>query len=87
MACNCKKISENAGKYSDDGSGLEEVKYLGRIPIVLLRIILTILTVCLIIVILPFFLLWIIFRMVIGKDISINLRKLLKINEERKQQL
>lgn len=83
MGCNCKKTAENAGKYSDDGSGVEVIKGLGRIPIFLLRALLTILAVSLIIVILPFFLLWITFRMIIGKDVKINLRKLLKFNEER----
>lgn len=83
MGCNCKKTAENAGKYSDDGIGVEVVKGLGRIPIFLLRALLTILAVSLIIVILPFFLLWITFRMIIGKDVKINLRKLLRINEER----
>lgn len=81
MACNCKKTAEIAGKYSDDGNGLEIVKGFGKIPVFLLRTLLTILAVSLIIVILPFFLLWIVFRMIIGKDVKINLRKLLKLNE------
>ena len=81
MACNCKKTAETAGKYSDDGNGLETVKGFGKIPVFLLRTLLTILAVSLIIVILPFFLLWIAFRMIIGKDVKINLRKLLKSNE------
>lgn len=84
MGCNCKKTAENAGKYSDDGNGLEIVRGFGKIPVFLLRIILTILAVSLIIVILPFFLLWITFRMIMGKDVKINLRKLLRFNAERK---
>lgn len=84
MACNCKKTAENAGKYSDDGTALEVVKGLKRIPIFLLRVITTILAVSLIIVILPFFLLWIMFHMIIGKEVKINLRKVLMLNEKRK---
>lgn len=84
MGCNCKKTAANAGKYSDDGSGVEIVRGLKKIPVFLLRALLVILASGLIIVILPFFLLWIMFRMIIGKEIKVNLSKILKFNGERK---
>lgn len=84
MGCNCKKTAVNAGKYSDDGSGVEIVRGLKKIPVFLLRALLVILASGLIIVILPFFLLWIMFRMIIGKEIRVNLSKILKFNGERK---
>ena len=83
MACNCKKTAENAGKYSDDGQATELVKGLNKIPVLLLRTLLTILAVSLIIVILPFFLIFVTFRMILGKEVKINLRKLLNFNAER----
>ena len=84
MACNCKNTAEKAGNYSDEGqSGVEVVKGIKRIPLFILRLFVAILASGLIIIILPFFILYIILCMILGKEIKINLSKILSSNAKR----
>lgn len=85
MACNCKKTAEKAGKYSDNQEkGVEEINGSQRLVVILMRIILTILATGVIIVILPFMILYILICMIVGKEIRFNLGKILNFNAKRK---
>ena len=85
MACNCKQKAVEAGKYSDDWNVLERVNGMEKIFVFLARLLLTISSLGLIIVILPFFLVYVIVSMILGKGIKVNLAKILKFsNAERK---
>lgn len=85
MGCNCKKTSDASAKYSDDGK--TPLKRLSGISLVLAfvgKLFISILAFGLIIVILPFFLLYVFFCIITGKGIRINLNKLFRINAKRK---
>lgn len=76
MGCNCKNTSEKARKYSDDGKPvLKHLGWIGSVFVIITRVIITILTFGVIIIIIPFFLLYMAFCMVTGKGININLNR------------
>lgn len=85
MACKCKETALTAGKYSDNGeSGLNVVTGIQRIPAFFNRIFLTVFVFLLVIVIMPFLLLYVFVNTAIGRETNINLRKILKPNAKRK---
>lgn len=85
MGCNCKNISENAAKYSDDGNPvLKHLGWLGSILAFVVRLITSIFTLAVIIVILPLFLLYAAFCLITGKSVNINIKKILKSHGKRK---
>ena len=80
MACNCKKTAENAAKYSDDGKTVDISQGISKISVFILRLLTVVLAAGLIIVILPFFLAYVLFCMIIGREIRLDMTKMFKRN-------
>lgn len=82
MGCNCKEDTYNGvKKYSDDGKPvLEQLKGFRKIISIVLRVILGILVSIIVIVVLPFAIVYVIFSAAFGKGVTINIKKLFRLN-------
>lgn len=82
MGCKCKENGEKLGKYTEDGkSPLKQLKGLMKAVAVLLRVLLAIFVFLIVIVALPFVVLYVIIMVVFGKEVKINLRKLFRFKD------
>lgn len=82
MGCNCKEETySGAKKYSDDGGKvLEPMKGARKILSVILRVFIGIFLSIIVIVVLPFAIVYIVFSSVFGKGVTINIKKLFRLN-------
>ena len=81
MGCKCKEDSEKVGKYTDDGKpALEPLRGFRKVLSVILRVLLGILLFSLVIITLPFVVIYVIFMAIFGKTVKINLKKLFRLN-------
>lgn len=82
MGCNCKEETYNGiKKYSDDGKQvLEEFKGFRKVVLVVFRVILGILLSIIVIVALPFAIVYVVFFAMFGKGVTINIKKLFRLN-------
>lgn len=75
MGCKCKEKAAAAEKYSDDKHVIEKVKGVKKIMAVIGRIFIGILACGILIVSLPFLILYIVFNTFIGRPTQINLKR------------
>lgn len=75
MGCKCKEKAVAAEKYSDDKHVLEKIEGLKRIPMVIGRIVIGILVSGILIVSLPFLVLFVVFNTAMGRTTRINLKR------------
>ena len=82
MGCNCKEDTYNGvKKYSDDGKPvLEQIRGFRKVVLVALRVILGILLSIIVIVMLPFAIVYVVFSAAFGKSVTINIKKLFRLN-------
>lgn len=82
MGCNCKEETYNGvRKHSDDGNQvLEQMKGVRKLLSVVLRVIIGILLLAIVIVALPFVVVYVIISAAFGKGVTINLKKLFRLN-------
>ena len=85
MGCKCKeKTYRNVRKYSDEGGTvLQTKKGLKKMMSVFFRVVIGIFLIAIVIITLPFFIVYIMVRIVLGKDVKIDIKKLLRLNERK----
>ena len=77
MACNCKKKAAIASKYSDEGT-FEILSPISKFFTLFFRVIVVIISFAFLLCILPFFLLYLIYNLFMGKNTNIRLDKIFK---------
>lgn len=85
MGCKCKeKTYRNVKKYSDEGGTvLQAKKGVKKMMTIFLRLIIGIFLIAIVIIALPFFVVYIVVRIVLGKDVKIDIKKLFRLNERK----
>jgi len=85
MGCKCKeKTYRNVKKYSDEGGTvLQTKKGVKKMMSIFLRFIIGIFLIAIVIIALPFFVVYIVVRIVLGKDVKIDIKKLFRLNERK----
>lgn len=85
MGCKCKEKSySGVRKYSDDGNPvLQDKKGIRKIISVVFRLIIGIFLIAIVIVTLPFFIVYILGSAVFGKGVKIDIKKLFRLNERK----
>ena len=82
MGCKCKENSDKLTKYTIDGKpALEPLTGLRKLTAILLRILLGIFLFSIVIIALPFVILYIVIMVAFGKEVKINLKKLFRFKD------
>ncbi len=83
MGCNCKEDTYNGvRKHSDDGTPvLEQMKGVRKVMSVVLRVLFGILLSVIVIVALPFAVVYVVFAAAFGNGVTIKFKRLLRHNE------
>ena len=93
MGCKCKERYADVAKYSDDKEPFRNFNFLESILMFLGKLVMAIFIAALIIIILPLFLIYMIVCYLLGKDVIINLNKMMrymsrhKIKHNKKQEI
>ena len=81
MGCACKEKSDKVAKYTDDKKpALEPLKGVRKVFSVIMRVILGILLFSIVIIAIPFIIVYVVFVTVFGGTVKINLKKLFRLN-------
>ena len=82
MSCNCKEETySGVKKYSDDGAEVLVPKtFVGKVFSFIFRLVFGILLSVIVIIALPFAVLYTIFVAIFGKGVSVNIKKVFKLN-------
>jgi uncharacterized protein YqhQ len=84
MGCKCKEKYADVAKYSDEKEPFKKFNFLETIFMFLGRIVMAILMAALIIIILPLFLIYILVCYLFGKNVILNLNKLIRYMSKHK---
>lgn len=81
MGCNCKENTEKVSKYTDDGKPIfKPMSRMKKVWNSILRVFLGILVFVLVIISLPFAVIYVSISAIFGKGVRINLKKLSRLN-------
>jgi hypothetical protein len=85
MSCNCKEEAYNGvKKYSDDGGEiLKPRNVFGIVLTFIFRLIYGIFLSAIVIIALPFVILYVVFASVFGKGVTVDIKKLFKLNGKK----
>ena len=84
MGCNCKEKAGKLSKYTDDKKGvMVPMGWLEKCLHFVFRLLMVTMAISLCVVILPFFLIYLMVKMLLGKEVNIQLSKLIKRNSKK----